>query len=898
MLIIPDTYKRFGYLGNHDPAADRLRYVSLPAGSDFTVSAYESDLTSMIIAQQSGSTGGSLLFDNNDGLIFLVVEGSAAHGYCAEKGLQYQLRNEYCLYMGADGEFDAEAFYQDAVNGVAPSTAAPGAARPETTVAPTDIPMDPPAVTTWPETKRVTSFDVGYGTVMIPTISEEELRACEQYYPFVSQGDWGMADLSANILVALAYDDIQFCGYGMYRTERDGKKGLICRTDEVIAPMFDILEPLAPGILLLQTKDASGTVDRQFVLHLTEGCAYDFSGRPAALLEDWQYSFGMSEIEIAYYLGSDRVVREHNKHLLFYDTSRGSSWDKVDKGLYDYHGELLHDSKEVNFYIFFPDGRIGVTYQHEDAKMTSTELLNADGSVDVEEMANTSWLMDQSVPVRAFGYEDTASSWEIYFTQYAMKVGGSDSLYAAMEGWWTREGEYVTCEEADRRGFTFSNDEAQHVAVVYVSSGGNTIRIRSAQSSGAYPHGNSSISTGSASNGYVQLRSQNNVPYYVDCEITGFAAAEMSSYNNMLAFLNGLTGDRPWDWGNVTRMTLTPVSRNGIGVGEATNKEGKRFFTWTRMNHWENGKTVHVLDESRLSGTLSDISSFQYDTALVYSEDGKIGLINEDGIVLLPMEYDRIDRYDGYAVAMKDDVQDHGYDMLMDQIHGLHMLSGIHVISGDTMTYGHDVSDHSWLLNFETRQITLLAPQESSIHLVAAEPTNLFTSVQNAQTTAAPTESGKTYIDFNNRQTPNIGSYPVYSGPGIQYYRANNGKATVATNDWILINGQENGWLMIYYELSKGGSRVGYVSIADMGGWDGSADNLVFQYLPALTTCKSVMWDDPNQKSAAVCELEESCPVIYLCDYWHNDTHYAYIEIDSSGALMRGFVGYSEIVLQ
>ncbi|MDO5023061.1 MAG: hypothetical protein Q4E07_07000, partial [Eubacteriales bacterium] len=37
--------------------------------------------------------------------------------------------------------------------------------------------------------------------------------------------------------------------------------------------------------------------------------------------------------------------------------------------------------------------------------------------------------------------------------------------------------------------------------------------------------------------------------------------------------------------------------------------------------------------------------------------------------------------------------------------------------------------------------------------------------------------------------------YPVYQGPGEEYARSGNGKASVSTNDWVQVFGEENGWL-------------------------------------------------------------------------------------------------------
>ena len=59
-------------------------------------------------------------------------------------------------------------------------------------------------------------------------------------------------------------------------------------------------------------------------------------------------------------------------------------------------------------------------------------------------------------------------------------------------------------------------------------------------------------------------------------------------------------------------------------------------------------------------------------------------------------------------------------------------------------------------------------------------------------------------IKFTGRQ-----KFPVYSGPGTQYLRAANGKALVSTNDWIQVFGEENGWILIQYDLNSKHMRMG-----------------------------------------------------------------------------------------
>lgn len=55
-------------------------------------------------------------------------------------------------------------------------------------------------------------------------------------------------------------------------------------------------------------------------------------------------------------------------------------------------------------------------------------------------------------------------------------------------------------------------------------------------------------------------------------------------------------------------------------------------------------------------------------------------------------------------------------------------------------------------------------------------------------------------------------TFPVYTGPGEDYWRANNGKASVSTNGPVQVGGWENGWLMVYYLTNSGQGRIGYIA--------------------------------------------------------------------------------------
>ena len=134
--------------------------------------------------------------------------------------------------------------------------------------------------------------------------------------------------------------------------------------------------------------------------------------------------------------------------------------------------------------------------------------------------------------------------------------------------------------------------------------------------------------------------------------------------------------------------------------------------------------------------------------------------------------------------------------------------------------------------------------------------------------------------------------YDVFAAPGRSSYRAANGKAEMSTNDWVQIFGEEDGWLLVQYDISRDQMRFGYI--------DGSA-------LPRDTEVQSLRWydlprqtikyntyvtDDPLASCNTICWLNAGDKVDVLAEFggWY------YIETtDSYGRLLRGFVPHSSI---
>lgn len=106
------------------------------------------------------------------------------------------------------------------------------------------------------------------------------------------------------------------------------------------------------------------------------------------------------------------------------------------------------------------------------------------------------------------------------------------------------------------------------------------------------------------------------------------------------------------------------------------------------------------------------------------------------------------------------------------------------------------------------------------------------------------------------------GKWDVYSGPGTQYYREANGKASVSTNDWIQVFGREGEWVLIQYRVSGAKLRFGYVhqsALADPS----QAPELKFESVP-LEQDNDFVTSDPLGVSERIDLSGESWPMTRL----------------------------------
>lgn len=136
--------------------------------------------------------------------------------------------------------------------------------------------------------------------------------------------------------------------------------------------------------------------------------------------------------------------------------------------------------------------------------------------------------------------------------------------------------------------------------------------------------------------------------------------------------------------------------------------------------------------------------------------------------------------------------------------------------------------------------------------------------------------------------------YDVFAAPGRDSYRAANGKAVMSTNDWVQIFGEEDGWLLVQYDLSRDRMRFGYIDASALPR-NKQVQTLRWYDLPEQTVKYAVsVTDDPLYSGSIIHSLKSGDSVKVLSDFgmWY------YIEATNLyGETLRGFIPQTAIDL-
>ena len=134
------------------------------------------------------------------------------------------------------------------------------------------------------------------------------------------------------------------------------------------------------------------------------------------------------------------------------------------------------------------------------------------------------------------------------------------------------------------------------------------------------------------------------------------------------------------------------------------------------------------------------------------------------------------------------------------------------------------------------------------------------------------------------------GPLAVYSAPSTDALRGANGKATVDTNAKMAEAGfDESGWLLVRYELDKGGNRVGYVEKRKVRDYKARMTLPEFGWIPVTAAGPIDVTDDPQPRGNILGTIGSGESFVVLAKYTYSGSWW-YVECTLEGKTARGFI--------
>ncbi len=138
------------------------------------------------------------------------------------------------------------------------------------------------------------------------------------------------------------------------------------------------------------------------------------------------------------------------------------------------------------------------------------------------------------------------------------------------------------------------------------------------------------------------------------------------------------------------------------------------------------------------------------------------------------------------------------------------------------------------------------------------------------------------------------GSWPVYSGPGTYYYRANQNRATMG-GGLCQVYGVDGDWVLIGYPLSNGNYRMGFISLQALPQTGLRLPRLNLRNTTRRLAFPANLTDDPVRYRPTVVSLPSGAYVLFLGYTGETNETWAYVEVLAEGSIMRGFVPASSL---
>lgn len=194
-------------------------------------------------------------------------------------------------------------------------------------------------------------------------------------------------------------------------------------------------------------------------------------------------------------------------------------------------------------------------------------------------------------------------------------------------------------------------------------------------------------------------------------------------------------------------------------------------------------------------------------------------------------------------------------------------------------------------------EITLTEETATADTPAAAPEITMTEETATAEATATTqTAQNEPAMDQNLSQVPYLppyqtlrfapGSYPVYTGPGDDYYQVQD--ATLTGGDCRLY-GSVGEWLLMGYGTAEGGYRIGYIT-RDALPQGKEAQELILAQAPMTLLGAAQLTDDPVVNLTFFATLQKDSQLTLLA-YLDDNSPFAYVEVaDVEGKTARGFV--------
>lgn len=179
---------------------------------------------------------------------------------------------------------------------------------------------------------------------------------------------------------------------------------------------------------------------------------------------------------------------------------------------------------------------------------------------------------------------------------------------------------------------------------------------------------------------------------------------------------------------------------------------------------------------------------------------------------------------------------------------------------------------------------------------------NAPTSAQSSQANQTAYVSASHAKDFvfsfgEEHQLGNKDTWDIYSAPYLNAIRGANGKACVHTSERVDSAGWNGAWLLVRYEKSNGGYRVGWIpNTAVKSGRIEATRSVDFAYWPVTLKQDCELTDDPLLASETLAYAQAGEVLTYLGYYqFSNGQELAYVEGEMDGRPICGFIPFGAI---